>query len=386
MNLYLNSKTITYIFICILIVGCSTSSSIDKKSKFEEEVFIKKPNINSKFNQLPKEINFLISNDSKFQAEILDGLISNYFYYKNNKRYIPKINIGKLNYKQSNYKCLEGINTSKFTFLILNEKNFTIPSKCKNSFQKLNGIQIITQNANRINAPKLYTFEVREGVKEMVNNQAKLNKQVQAIILDQKDSKNLKSLIKGWENTGGNVLESERIYSQNITELIPKSLLIKESNNRRKEIEQTIRTKIQSTPRRRQDAEVIVLSADLDNARSLKPALEYNYGERIPVYLIPFWNNKDKYQKKELDLEGTILIEMPWIAGLNQDFKISTKIPKTRAFAIGYDSYEIFLILSSKAKIEYLGLTGKITINQSEIDRRDLLIKINEGKLIPIGY
>ena len=138
-----------------------------KKSKFEEEVFIKKPNINSKFNQLPKEINFLISNDSEFQAEILDGLISNYFYYKNNKGYIPKINIGKLNYKQSNYKCLEGINTSKFTFLVLNEKNFTIPSKCKNSFQKLNGIQIITQNANRINAPRLYTFEVREGVKEM---------------------------------------------------------------------------------------------------------------------------------------------------------------------------------------------------------------------------
>ena len=40
MNLYLNSKTITYIFICILIVGCSTSSSIDKKSTANKAIAI----------------------------------------------------------------------------------------------------------------------------------------------------------------------------------------------------------------------------------------------------------------------------------------------------------------------------------------------------------
>ena len=77
---------------------------------------------------------------------------------------------------------------------------------------------------------------------------------------------------------------------------------------------------------------------------------------------------------------------MPWVVGLNQDFNINEEINRTRAFAIGYDAYEIFLLLSSKTKVDYFGLTGKITIKQSKINRRDILIKVDEGKLVPIGY
>ena len=163
-------------------------------------------------------------------------------------------------------------------------------------------------------------------------------------------------------------------------------IYINESNNRLNKVENIIKAKVNSTPRTRQDAEVLVLSTELDIARSLKPSLEYNYGERISVYLIPSWNNKDTYEKKELDLEGTIFIEMPWVVGLNQDFNINEEITRTRAFAIGYDAYEIFLLLSSKTKVDYFGLTGKITIKQSKINRKDILIKVDEGKLVPIGY
>ena len=386
MNLYEINKTITYIFICILITGCSISNSVEKPYKFEEESFIKKPNINSKFNQYPREFNILISDDSKLQKEISLGLIANYFYYKINKDYAPKINIKKINYDKNNSKCFEGINPSKFTFIVLTDKNFNISSRCKSSLEKLNGIQIIAEHAYKIDAPKLYAFEVKEGDKEIIINHAILQNKTKAIILDQNEDEHLYSLLMNWKKSGGKVLESKKINKKNISELIPETLYINESNNRLNKVENIIKAKVNSTPRTRQDAEVLVLSTELDIARSLKPSLEYNYGERISVYLIPSWNNKDTYEKKELDLEGTIFIEMPWVVGLNQDFNINEEITRTRAFAIGYDAYEIFLLLSSKTKVDYFGLTGKITIKQSKINRKDILIKVYEGKLVPIGY
>ena len=77
---------------------------------------------------------------------------------------------------------------------------------------------------------------------------------------------------------------------------------------------------------------------------------------------------------------------MPWIAGLNPDFKLNQDIKRNRDFAVGYDSYEIFLLLSSREKVNYRGLSGKITTSQSMILRQDILIEVKEGEILPIGY
>ena len=204
--------------------------------------------------------------------------------------------------------------------------------------------------------------------------------------MDQKKDKNKIEIENLWISSGGIVLESEKIDLQNITEVIPRNLFIDESQKRQKKLRNLIRTSLEVTPRSRQDADALILSTSLSNARSLKPSLEYNYGERISVYLIPTWNNVEDYKTKELDLEGTVFIEMPWIAGLNPDFKLNQDIKRNRDFAVGYDSYEIFLLLSSREKVNYQGLSGKITTSQSMILRQDILIEVKEGEILPIGY
>ena len=116
--------------------------------------------------------------------------------------------------------------------------------------------------------------------------------------MDQNEDKHLYSLLRNWKESGGKVLESKKINKKNISELIPETLYINESNNRLNKVENIIKAKVNSTPRTRQDAEVLVLSTELDIARSLKPSLEYNYGERISVYLIPVSITKMSIRRK----------------------------------------------------------------------------------------
>ena len=288
-----------------------------------------------------------------------------------------------LNSDKSN--CTVDLKSSNFTFQVVSEKDFSIPVKCRNLFQRLTGIQILTGEAQKINGTRLYPFEVNGGNKDIIIDHARLSNN-NVIILDKKKDKNKIEIENLWISSGGIVLESEKIDMQNITEVIPRNLFIDESQNRQKKLRNLIRTSLEVTPRSRQDADALILSTSLSNARSLKPSLEYNYGERISVYLIPTWNNVEDYKTKELDLEGTVFIEMPWIAGLNPDFKLNQDIKRNRDFAVGYDSYEIFLLLSSREKVNYQGLSGKITTSQSMILRQDILIEVKEGEILPIGY
>ena len=385
MNLYLKNKTITHIFLLILITSCGTSGSLNELIEKEEEIFIKKTNFKSGINQFPSEINIIITNKNQSQEQILEGIFANYFYYKENKGYSPKIIMQYINLNSDKSNCAVDLKSSNFTFLVVSEKDFRIPVKCRNLFQRLNGIQILTGEAQKINGTRLYPFEVKEGNKEIIIDHARLSNN-NVIILDQKKDKNKIEIENLWISSGGIVLESEKIDLQNITEVIPRNLFIDESQKRQKKLRNLIRTSLEVTPRSRQDADALILSTSLSNARSLKPSLEYNYGERISVYLIPTWNNVEDYKTKELDLEGTVFIEMPWIAGLNPDFKLNQDIKRNRDFAVGYDSYEIFLLLSSREKVNYQGLSGKITTSQSMILRQDILIEVKEGEILPIGY
>ena len=115
------------------------------------------------------------------------------YIYKDIKKNIFYL-LGKLNDK-NNSKCFEGINPSKFTFIVLTDKNFNTSSRCKSSLEKLNGIQIIAEDAYKIDAPKLYAFEVKEGDKEIIINHAILHNKTKAIILDQNEDEHLYSLL-----------------------------------------------------------------------------------------------------------------------------------------------------------------------------------------------
>ena len=159
-------------------------------------------------------------------------------------------------------------------------------------------------------------------------------------------------------------------------------MLIENSKSRAIQLSRILSTQIEYTPRRREDIDSLILSVSLPKARSLKPALEYNFAESIPVYLASDWKNINYYQDSEIDLEGIILIDFPWMLSTSPERDSSLQRKKSRDFAVGYDAYELMLLLNnntSRRNYIYEGLSGKISINQGKLNRQSLIVKVVEG-------
>ncbi|MDC0076593.1 penicillin-binding protein activator, partial [Gammaproteobacteria bacterium] len=190
-----------------------------------------------------------------------------------------------------------------------------------------------------------------------------------------------KALIeKIWNNMDGEVVSSvsseRKISSQ---KLLAEILLLEQSKVRSRKLSRIIGFQIKNEPRKREDIDSIFLSTSLPNARSLKPALEYNFADNISVYLIPSWGEDEHFTDSELDLEKVMISEMPFLLNTNTSFKETN----SRNFAIGYDAYELVLLLetSSRRNFNYFGLTGLITNKYPSIQKKSLHAKVINGKL-----
>ena len=131
------------------------------------------------------------------------------------------------------------------------------------------------------------------------------------------------------------------------------------------------------------------MSVSLEQARSLKPELEYNFGESLSVYLFPDWDDQTFYFQKELDLEGIALIDLPWMLNSQTTFIPEIPINRSRNFAFGFDAYDIALLISnpqSSNYFKYIGMTGELVYKNGKLVRKSLKAKIQKGLFKIIGY
>ncbi|HIC27780.1 MAG TPA: hypothetical protein EYO81_05875, partial [Gammaproteobacteria bacterium] len=218
---------------------------------------------------------------------------------------------------------------------------------------------------------------------------AKNNRSKNSLIIDDENTRDKDILGKIWLNLEGKVLDSSTSGSNLNENLLSNLLLIERSKERSRKLSRILSVPLESTPRRRMDLDSIILSVSLTKARSLKPELEYNYGESLQVYLLPNWENDEYYLKKELDLERVVLIDMPWM--LNTEINYLRNLPKkrNRSFAIGYDAYEIALLLnnsSSSKQFQLSGMSGKIIYYRGSLLRRSPKVSVQDGLFKMIGY
>ena len=131
------------------------------------------------------------------------------------------------------------------------------------------------------------------------------------------------------------------------------------------------------------------MSVSLEQARSLKPQLEYNFGESLSVYLFPNWDNQAFNIKRELDLEGITLIDLPWMLNAKATFIPELTIKRSRNFAYGFDAYDIVLLKSnpqSSNYFKYIGMTGELVYKNGKLVRKSLKAEIQQGLFKLIGY
>ncbi|MDP6855023.1 MAG: penicillin-binding protein activator [Arenicellales bacterium] len=142
-------------------------------------------------------------------------------------------------------------------------------------------------------------------------------------------------------------------------------------------------TRIRFSPRRRQDIDVVFLLADQAQARLLKPQIDFHRAHKLPVYTLSGVFSGKADAVNDLDLEGVIFADMPWMvrrggrfASARQQFTLNTPYRESvldRLFALGMDAYALSCFgpqMQQRPGLTYPGATGTLSIDDTgRIDR-----------------
>lgn len=177
-----------------------------------------------------------------------------------------------------------------------------------------------------------------------------------------------------FESLGGTVLDYRQYttgnpdYSDTIEDLMALSGSVRRYNRLRA----NIGGPLQFDPRRREDAELIFLGADADNARLLKSQLKFHYSGDLPVFATSSVNGIDS--RSNADLEGVQFAEVPWLVApqgwieylpdlFNEYWPEQRRL--ARLHAMGYDAYQLIAPLfagSGQLRDAIDGATGRLRL------------------------
>lgn len=175
-----------------------------------------------------------------------------------------------------------------------------------------------------------------------------------------------------WEKSGGIVVDTVNYKStdHDFSGAIKSMLNIDLSEARRREVSRTIGRKVEFTPRRRQDIDMLFMAAFPRQAKQIPLQVIYHHGETIPVYSTAHIVANYQNARQNLDMDGVIFADMPFLLGTVQGTASEQNIYQNtlyqRLFALGVDSYQLapFVEYLYKNPAEsFAGDTGKITIN-----------------------
>lgn len=196
-----------------------------------------------------------------------------------------------------------------------------------------------------------------------------------------------------WATFNDVSLETKMLsLKENYSREIAASLNLAQSNARHQNIVRLLGKKLEFKPRRRQDIDLIVLFADPQQAKSIKPLLAYHYAANITVFSSSnvFTGERSKLANK--DINGVIFNEMPWLLGdflaaADADNRYANNKSLNRLFAMGIDAFNLYPridYLQQSPSNELSGSTGRLSLNKNRIVRKLSLAKIRNGKITAI--
>ena len=362
----------------LLIALISACSSIPKSDQRESiDTLFEKPEINYKTNSLPKVIKlyYLENNDNYRLPDEIKGFFENLYFYNSKINYQPKIILSSLNSKlcESNenidlriifeidptnqigqdYSCLGGLSNTK-TLLISNNINSQL--KFDNNF-------IIS----------------REQEKERLVNLISSTKGL--VIIDSNKTLDKFNIAKSISEKNHRVVE-QKTYGSKISsqDLFEDLLMANRSKERLRKLSRRLSRQIKGDARTREDIDAVFLSVGLNEARNLKPALDYIAENELPTFILSSWKNNISYKLKDDDLISSINADIPFMMPIKVPLHLK-RSKKTREFAIGYDAFEIIMLkygTNNNQNYIYKGLTGKINPNNKKITREAYVFRISK--------
>lgn len=180
-----------------------------------------------------------------------------------------------------------------------------------------------------------------------------------------------------WETLGGTLAESQPYApaSDDFTVPINKLFNLTESENRKAFLQAKSRLNLHFDARRRRDIDALFMAARPDEARLLKPQINFFQGHDLPVYSTSHVYTGAADTIKDTDLDGIMFPDMPWtIANTARIDKLKTLLKNagftdvsSELFAFGYGSYQLALLAARPPQAgdtRLNGLTSELIIGK----------------------
>lgn len=201
------------------------------------------------------------------------------------------------------------------------------------------------------------------------------------------------ALVSRWQSLGGSIAGNIRYASrEEYSASVKAGLGIDASEQRRRDIRDMLASNVEFTPRRRQDIDAIfMLGRTPEEARALKPLLAFHYAGALPVYATSSVYG-GRYDKRDRDLDGTRIVELPWLLGSNAQLKqalaSSNSTQYRRLNALGADAYRLqsrFAQLQAGPDALIRGNTGLLSMNpRLQIERESQAAVFDGDQLKPL--
>lgn len=205
------------------------------------------------------------------------------------------------------------------------------------------------------------------------------------------------ALLKRMAAHDGAALNIERFYREDNLRAVTADLLgITASRNRAIQVERTIGMNLEFEPRRRQDADAIVMVAEPTIARQFKPLFAFYFGGDLPVYAPSIVYEGAPVPSRDRDLNGVMFTDIPWVLGDDNELRTrataslsGTQGQPGRLFAMGADAWQLSKRLPLLRQVENAsisGHTGVLTMtSEGSIHREQRWARFRNGvpELIP---
>ncbi|AOY90256.1 LppC family lipoprotein [Marinobacter salinus] len=199
------------------------------------------------------------------------------------------------------------------------------------------------------------------------------------------------ALLQRMADTNTTALDIARFFREDNLRAVTADLLgITVSRDRAIQVERTIGMDVEFEPRRRQDAEAIVMVADPTVARQFKPLFAYYFGGDLPVYSPSIVYEGTPDPSRDRDLNDVIFTDIPWVIGKPSELRTQstrylsgTRGQLGRLFAMGADAWQLSKRLPLLKQVNTASLTGETGVltmtPEGSIHRQQMWAQFRNG-------
>ncbi|MFT2109805.1 penicillin-binding protein activator [Marinomonas sp. 2405UD68-3] len=341
----------------------------------------------------PKKISLLLPLTGKLRKAsraVLDGFL--YAYYSQSSPR-PELNLIDTNTIESMQDALNQVQISN--------PDIIIGPLQKSHVAKLSNLELTipTISLNRLDfqntQPNLFHFSLSSAdeIIELVRYAQNEGAQRGAVISTQdtwalRQSDEFRSIArnKGVELLAQLDYENTPKSRQNT---IKELLLVNESQKRKKWLESTLSEEITSVERSRQDLDYVFFAGRFDDAKQIRPLLDFYFASDIPLLSTSTINNKQLNEiTKQEDIERIIFSEIPSITKKDKTNTPHKEVDSNfikRLKSLGQDAYLIanrFPIFQEITNAKISGDTGILSLNNNQVfNKRSELVTYRQGRL-----